>query len=249
MIYDCFTFYNETNIIKKRLNYLNNVVESTVTHKGDPKELYFDINVFPEEIQRKVIHIVVDDNPNDKDPWSRENHQRVCIQRGLTDATDEDIVMVSDVDEIPNELVIKELDTVLKNNNLNVLTLNMFAFEFSFLNMQVKEPWFGTVAIRYKFMKENSITPQQMRQTRWNHPKIMKAGWHMSSFGDAKFVNNKIQNFAHCHDKSVEGLDEETIRKNMEKGLSTDGAVRNPPTPQEILDSIPNILKDYNINA
>ena len=250
MIYDCFTFYNENNILNKRLLYLNNgidkfvVVESTVTHRGNPKELYFDISVFPEEIQKKIIHIVVEDNPTDKDPWTRENHQRVCIQRGLNDATDDDIILVSDVDEIPNEIVVKQLDSVLNNNDLNIVSFHMYAFEFSLMNMQVREPWFGTVAIRYKFMKENSITPQQMRQTRWSHPRLMRAGWHMSSFGDSKFVNNKMQNFAHCYDKTFKELNEDTIKQNMENKLSSDGVFVNPPTPQEILDSIPGILKD-----
>ena len=84
MIVDCFTFYNELDILKKRLKYLSSevdkfvIVESTVTHRGEPKELYYKNNkeLF-KDWEDKIIHIVVEDNPDSQNPWIRGNYRGV----------------------------------------------------------------------------------------------------------------------------------------------------------------------------
>lgn len=116
MIYDCFQFYNEIDILKIRLNVLKDVVdkvvlsESTTTFSGKEKPLYFEENkeLF-KEFEDKIIHIIVDDTPMDCDAFTRDSHQKCAVMRGLRDAKEDDIIIFSDVDEIPNPDTLKKL--------------------------------------------------------------------------------------------------------------------------------------------
>ncbi len=238
MIVDCFTFYNETELLKKRIQYLSSVVdkfvvvESTITHGGHKKELYFDESHFD---MSKIIRVVVEDNPEDSNPWSRENHQRNCITRGLEklELKDDDVIMVSDVDEIPKREVISNMNNILKTNP--IVSLHMLAFCYSFDFMQIHEPWFGTVVTTRK----HTMTPQYMRNNRWHFPKITNAGWHLSSFGDFEFIINKMRNFAHCDDQKLKDTTQESMKEFIERGCAADGSVQHIKTPQEVKVSIP----------
>ena len=243
MIIDCFTFYNELGILKKRLKYLYNhvdhfvLVESTVTHRGEPKELYYEKNKDTfKEWNDKIIHIVVKDNPTDKDPWVRENYQRNCITRGLTNFKDDDLVMISDVDEIPHREALKLPD------NINTITFNMISFQYSLDYIQVHEPWFGTILTT----KENAVnvTPQKLRETRWHFSYLKNTGWHFSSFGDHKFAFNKNTHFAHCFDKTNKALTEDHFKYYMENGLHVDGITKLVKVTDDILNNVPEQLKN-----
>ena len=124
-VYDCFMYYDEDTVVDIRLNYLDAyvdkfvIVESKFTHSGNRKDLLFDINKF-KHFKDKIIYLVLDNQPQeietiyDKDDENsqsfksienairRENYHRNYINRGLVDAEAEDIIMVSDADEIPN---------------------------------------------------------------------------------------------------------------------------------------------------
>ncbi|MFA5934671.1 MAG: hypothetical protein WC827_02185 [Candidatus Paceibacterota bacterium] len=109
-IYDCFTFFNELDVLEIRLNILNDkvdyfvLVEATTTHSGKKKELYFENNKSRySKFLNKIIHVIVDDMPELKDDrWVLENFQRNAIMRGLSDCKEDDVIMISDLDEIPN---------------------------------------------------------------------------------------------------------------------------------------------------
>ena len=242
MIHDCFTFYNEFEVLRKRLRYLYThvdkfvLVESTVTHSGQPKELFFDTHkgMFAEYLD-KIVHVVVKDNPVDDNPWSRENHQRDCITRGLAGAGADDIVMISDVDEIPHIAVLETY-----KGAPDVAAVNMYAFQYSFKYIQDHEPWVGTVLTTRKHV--DTTSPQKFRDTRWSYPMFVSAGWHLSSFGDAKHVYNKIKTFAHCNDGIHPTQTEEDFDKIVENGLWTDGKSKMPLTPAEVYDAIPKEL-------
>ena len=110
-IYDCFTFFNELELLDLRLKELYNhvdyfvLVEATLTHTGKPKELIFEKNKDKySDYLDKIIYVKVNDLPDYNDfegIWEPENFQRNCIVRGLTNAEDSDVIMVSDIDEIP----------------------------------------------------------------------------------------------------------------------------------------------------
>lgn len=237
MIVDAFTFYNEIDMLKLRLEYLDPfvdyfvIVESTLTHRGDPKELYFQNNTSEfEKWADKIIHVIVEDNPGGADPWLRENHQRNCIIRGLDRFNDDDIVMISDVDEIPNVKAIQ--------NNTQTYSLDMITFNYSLNFIQTFERWFGTVVTHKRDIVEHGA--QYFRDRRSRFPVLEFAGWHFTSFGDTSFVTNKLKNFAHCHE---EGFDTEMTDKYISEGLSHNGKFKLTPTPQYILDTVPEIFK------
>jgi beta-1,4-mannosyl-glycoprotein beta-1,4-N-acetylglucosaminyltransferase len=116
MIYDCFPFFNELELLELRLNELAGVVdkfvlvEATRTFTNQPKPLCFQENrerfaAFAD----KIIHVVVTDSPDSTNPWVVEHFQRNCIARGLTQCRADDWVLVSDLDEIPRATVVKKI--------------------------------------------------------------------------------------------------------------------------------------------
>lgn len=238
MLVDCFTFYNEIDILTKRLRYLSPtvdkfvLVESTVTHRGEEKELVYDMNkhLF-EKWNDKIIHVIVKDNPTDTNPWSRENFQRNCITRGLEEIPDDALVMISDVDEIPNK------DYINLPENVNTCSFNMTAFQYSFKYIQTVEPWFGTVLTTRKALRH--VTPQMFRERRWKFPFYKNSGWHLSSFGDEDFVKNKMYHFAHCHDESSHNKNRDTYKTFIDEGYHTDGKHKLTKTSDEIMKTVP----------
>ena len=112
-IYDCFQFFNEETVLDLRFNILDKFVnffviaESTTDHQGNEKKLNFDINKY-KKFKEKIIYVVVDDTLNSikKSHIGQnsqvERHQRNSIIKGLKDCKDNDLVIISDVDEIPD---------------------------------------------------------------------------------------------------------------------------------------------------
>ena len=106
-IYDCFTFFNELEILKIRLNEMYDavdyfvLVESEETFRGAPKPLFFyeNKNAFT-RYKDKIIHIIVKGKFETGSPWAREAFQRNQIMRGLENCKKNDIILISDVDEI-----------------------------------------------------------------------------------------------------------------------------------------------------
>ena len=143
-VYDCFTFFNEMDILEIRLNELDEVVdyfvivESTRTFQKKEKPLY--LNLDDERIIKfkdKIIHIVVDEFPNFftywrvPKTWDYENHQRNAIARGLKNVSPDDIIIVSDVDEIPSA------KKIIENLNLNQPIVFQQKFFYYFLNYAI----------------------------------------------------------------------------------------------------------------
>lgn len=130
-IYDCFTFFNELDLLEIRLNILNDkvdyfvLVEATKTHSSLDKELYYQNNKARfKEFAHKIIHVVVSDMPEVKNGnrWDLENFQRNAIMRGLTNCEPNDVIIISDLDEIPNLNKINLQEVLLnKQQTLNWL--------------------------------------------------------------------------------------------------------------------------------
>jgi beta-1,4-mannosyl-glycoprotein beta-1,4-N-acetylglucosaminyltransferase len=127
-IYDCFTFFNELDVLEMRLNILDKhvdnfiLVESTQTHSGKNKDLVFKNNIDRfKKFSEKITHIVVDDMPiqENENRWILENFQRNAIMRGLTRCDDEDIILISDLDEIPNPDTFGQVNALLTKKSDN----------------------------------------------------------------------------------------------------------------------------------
>jgi len=217
-IIDCFTFYNELELLNYRLNVLNDyvdyfiLVEATITHTGKKKLLYFEENKKMFSIfNDKIIHIIVD-LPHDEntinieeknDQWANEKHQRNCIDVGIKklNLTNDDVIVISDLDEIPDPNVLKKI----KNNELKI-EVNSLEMDFYYynLNSKIDEKWYKSKVLSYayyKYITENlKLNCNDIRMNiQMNQPSyiIKNGGWHLSYFGNYQFIKNKIENFAH----------------------------------------------------
>jgi beta-1,4-mannosyl-glycoprotein beta-1,4-N-acetylglucosaminyltransferase len=236
MLIDTFMFYNELNVLELRLTLLDDyvdrfvLVESEVNHTGGLKELFFQNN--RERYAKwlpKITHVIVtaEESPKDENPWSREKYQRECILRGIRDVPDGSIIMVSDVDEIPDMSIVpyEKLPHVLNS-------VHMWMFEYSLDYLFTGEPWFGTVITTAELFKR--VGPNALRDGRWKFPAIQYAGWHLSSFGDAKHVWNKIQTYAHAHDDKHKNMSLEDFKDWVSNGVHSDGKTVLIPRPHEV---------------
>jgi hypothetical protein len=116
MIYDCFGFFNELELLELRLHELGSVVdkfvlvEATKTHSNKPKALCYQENRSKfSEFHDKIIHVIVDDLPDSGDAFLLDNYQRKCIARGLVNCRPDDWILISDLDEIPRAAVVEKL--------------------------------------------------------------------------------------------------------------------------------------------
>src|SRR5579862_2641213 len=129
-VYDCFLFFNEIELLKMRLEELDEVVdyfvlvESAETQRGTEKPFYFTENkqLF-EKYLPKIIHIAVEERHPELGLWERENYQRNCIARGLIHCRTEDVILISDLDEIPRPSLVREV----KNNPKHARNLSQYS--------------------------------------------------------------------------------------------------------------------------
>ena len=236
MLVDTFMFYNEFDVLELRLECLDRyvdrfvLVEAEVNHVGGPKPLYFNENKerYAKWIH-KIEHVIVkaDESPKDENPWAREKYQRECALRGLVDVTDEAIVMISDVDEIPDmaRIPFEKLPHL-------VTSVHMWMFEYSMDYLFTGEPWFGTVITNCELFKR--VGPNQLRDARWKFPSFRAAGWHLSSFGSPMHIWQKFQTYAHAKDAHIAHWTPDLLREMIESGMHTDGQTQLIPRPPEV---------------
>ena len=247
-IIDCFTFYNEIDLLLYRLTILNDVVdkfilvESTKTHSGNDKPLYYEMNksMFS-QFQDKIVHVIEDGllsknelkntqnlnsyNADNNDYWKNENMQRNAINKGLemmrNGLNDDDYIFISDLDEIPNPSTIIKIKNNDKINNIGVLCQ-----QFYYYNLKHMKPsaWFHARFVSYELFKTlfNSI-PEKVRTVPYDifyktsYHLVENGGWHLSYFGDEKFIKNKLMNFAHQEFNTLYFKDEKRIKECIEQ--------------------------------
>ena len=231
-IYDCFQYFNEEHIADLRFNILDEfvdyfvIVESTVNHQGKEKKLQFDINKY-QNFKKKIKYIIVDDTPeNIKKPHEGgeslvEQHQRNSLMKELNKANDEDLIILSDVDEIPN---LKNLKFFNKKNYA-VFSQKMFMYKINLLNLH-ENNWHGSKIC----LKKNLKSPQWLRNLKFkkypfwrlDKPKniqiIDDGGWHFAYLQSVENISKKIKSFAHGEFNKTHLVDEKNIKKRIEKG-------------------------------
>ena len=244
-IYDCFMFYDEKMILDLRLNCLNKhidkfiIVESSFTHSGEKRDLLFNINDYP-NFKDKIIYIALEEQPKDLFELSksdtfdqenskyilnalkRENLQRNTIEKGLLSASPDDIVIISDVDEIP------DLDKVDFNNKNNDIILFKQKFYYYKFNLKlISFDWYGSKACKRK----NLISPQWLRNIKdkkypfWrldtifskkkysNISFIEQGGWHFSNMKTAEDIEKKMRTYLHHREYDVKPLGVDRIKE------------------------------------
>ncbi|MBJ7450300.1 MAG: hypothetical protein JHC93_08090 [Parachlamydiales bacterium] len=204
-IYDCFTFFNELDILKIRLDEMYDhvdhfvLVESAETFRGNPKPAYFNDNqhLFTKWAD-KIIYVYVEDRFESESPWPREAFQRNQIMRGLVDAKDDDIVLISDVDEIVRGSDMPKLISSVLNDP-NCITGCIQQLYHYYINRKHDGSdgcWNGTQASSLSTVRQ--LTPQQTRVMASQYL-IENSGWHFSSMGRVNCME-KIKAFSHFED-------------------------------------------------
>jgi beta-1,4-mannosyl-glycoprotein beta-1,4-N-acetylglucosaminyltransferase len=196
MIYDCFTFYNELDLLELRLKTLDDVVdrfvlvESTRTHTNKTKPLYFNESKSRfAHYSHKIEHIIVDDNPEGPDPWVREQFQRDAVIRGLKSLNPNDLVLLSDLDEIWNPDSLPQIRAATTGGRVAVCEQHNCYY---FINTS-NGYWHGTRAIQ--ILESLKIPLKQLRYS--SGIIIHDGGWHISFTGGPEAISKKLQAYAH----------------------------------------------------
>jgi beta-1,4-mannosyl-glycoprotein beta-1,4-N-acetylglucosaminyltransferase len=225
MVYDCFQFFNELDILKIRLNVLSPVVdkfvisEATETFSGLKKPLYYEENkeMFS-EFADKIIHVVVDDTP-EGGTHERDTFQKNAVTRGLKDCKDDDIIIFSDLDEIPNPDKIREIiNGDFKQDkiyhfaqrlfycylNMEEVSGNLLSYAGEFEGVERKK-WIGTKMLSYKLLREQNLLLGELRfpERKEIGIRVDDGGWHFGYMGGhgekdiKKRVQEKVVSAAH----------------------------------------------------
>tara|TARA_B100000886_G_scaffold197230_1_gene135933 strand:+ start:3281 stop:4150 length:870 start_codon:yes stop_codon:yes gene_type:complete len=237
-------YFDEDLLLDIRLNSLEKFVkkfvitEATYAHNGNKKKLNFDINNF-KKFKDKIIYIAVDKQPDNiqnlsendsKDKYgeklilngmARDYYQREKLADGLDAASDEDLILISDLDEIPN---LESVDLKKINNNILIFEQKILYYKLNLVYN--KFLWQGTRGVKYK----NLFSPQWLRNIKGkNYPKwrldtffskkkysnlsiIKNGGWHFTCLKTAEQLEKKLLNYAHHYEFQLSGLKIEDIR-------------------------------------
>jgi len=230
-IIDCFTFYNEVDMLKYRLEVLNDVVdhfvivEATHTHVGGEKMMYFEQNkeIF-EPYMSKIIYIVVDDfqyeqsniNIGNGEQWKNEIHQRNCIKRGLDliDLNPDDAITITDLDEIPDPNTLQKIKNGEIIVDVNILEQDLYYYN---LNTIYHGKWYHPKILTFNRFSTLGLECNDIRFHN-SCPVIKSGGWHLSYFGDAHFIKNKLQNFTHQEYNNDFFTNTDYINAKMQEG-------------------------------
>jgi beta-1,4-mannosyl-glycoprotein beta-1,4-N-acetylglucosaminyltransferase len=208
MVIDCFTFFNELELLEIRLEELNNsvdyfvLVEANKTQSLNSKAYYFEDNKEKyTKFLHKIIHVKVDDCPdNHKNLWAMENFQRNCILRGLKNLNlnNSDIILISDLDEIPSSDIINKIRL---SEILQPVSIDMI-FSAYFINLVAKSrTWIGTVACPFNLL--NTYSPQEIRSRKDFFNKTASiSGWHFSWLGGYEKIYEKAHSCIEPFDKT-----------------------------------------------
>ena len=243
-IFDCTTFYSEHLMMDIRFHVLNDFVEkfivceSTYSHSGKKKELNFDINNYP-KFKDKISYIVIDEEPpniiGDKnglaepfekrsDSLKRINLSYDYMIKSLSDVNDNDLVMLSDNDEIPN----LTSDQFL-NSKKNIIIFKQLLFYYKFNLNYENLTWFGSKACRKKKLKSMTwLRNLKNKPYSWwrldvlfsNYKErdleiINDGGWHFTNIKTPEKLYEKLKNFGHHDEFDESGIDLNFIKSKI----------------------------------
>ena len=276
-IFDCFMYFDEEIVLDLRLNTLNSyvdyfvIVESIFTHRGDKRRLKFNHEKFS-KFKDKIIYLIYDKEPGgieiikeneSEDEKSRkyifnaiyrENGQRNFISEGLGQANDDDFILISDVDEIPN---LKEAN--LKNLKDKLIFFNQEMFYYKFNLKLPNNNWTGTRSCKKKYLQ----SPQWLRnikvrnfpfyrldtffsKIRYSNIKFIdNGGWHFTNLKSAEQIRHKLKSYLHHREFEINPLSIEEI-ENLIKNKKAIYDLTIDKRDQKIGDG--NKLEKYDLN-
>ena len=199
--YDCFLYDGEIDALEIRLHELANVitrfviVEADTTFVGQRKTLSFDpFDPHVAPFTARIRNVVVKDMPPGENSWQREAWQRNAILRGIPDASDDDLVLLSNVDEIPRAATVQEIVGDTKNRIFG-LQLSFYSFFVNYRNIAGPEPA-ATCTVAARRADFEKIAPHDLRNAarRGELPVrvLPDAGWHFTCLMGASGVRRRL---------------------------------------------------------
>lgn len=229
LVIDTFMFFNEIEMLEKRLEYLYDYVdyfvisESNLTHSGKSKKLnYLDVQEKYKKYKRKIIYAPFLVSRDDYDfpenvenfdiqneNWRLEKDQRNYITEIIKKFKQDCFVIISDVDEIPYRHALE-----FGISNMNDLGAIYFEQKMFYYNLEnyVDVKWYGTILATKDVILKNDV--KYVREHSW--PAIFNAGCHLSYFGNVDQIINKIESFAHQEFNKDKYKDPEAIKESIE---------------------------------
>ncbi len=245
-IFDCTTFYSEDLMLDVRFNVLNEyvhkfiVVESNYSHSGRKKKLNFDINNYS-KFKDKIIYLVIENEPEDiikSDNITSEIKRMNSLKRidqsynymiqGIGEASEDDLICLSDNDEIPNFN-----SSYFKNSNKDIFIFEQLFFYYKFNLLYDLIPWYGTKACKKKKLKsfswlrhlKNKNYPFWRLDTYFSEYKqrnlkiVKSGGWHFTNIKSPADIYEKLSNFGHHNEFDVSGVTINDIERDIEKRI------------------------------
>lgn len=231
MIYDCFTFRDEFDMLELRLKILDSVVDKfviceankTFTNQPKPYNFLEQQDRF-KQWENKIIYLPIelDDTGLDfskKDTkytptsaaWVFESQQRSALIYGLQDATNQDVILLGDIDEIPNP---KDVGYV------QVPVICGMDFFYYYINNRscgkLDSIWPGTSIVPYIYLSEFRNL-EHVRGQRSNFRR-MRSGWHLSFMGGKELIKRKIQTISHTEYNSEKYYNDKHIDECLLSG-------------------------------
>ena len=228
-IFDCITFFNENLLANARIEILKDVVdyflicESKFDHKGIKKNINF--RLLNHKYKQKVKHIVLEENfPNLNEPWKTEEFQREKIIEHLNQAKDNDYIMYSDSDEIPNPEVLRKIDM---KHKFGIFMQKFFVYKINLFN-NFETPWEGTKITRKKYLKtfthlRKKIKASNLKKSFWklqyekNIEIFINGGWHFNNLYTPDIISKKLKTFQHEEFSNERYSSIENIKEKIRK--------------------------------
>ena len=243
-IYDCTTFYSEHMMLDVRFNILNKfvhkfvIVESLYSHSGKKKKLNFDINNYP-KFKDKIIYLIIDKEPEnliEKVVDLEQGEKRInslkridlsydFMVKGIEEASDEDLIILSDNDEIPN------LNSELfKKTNKDIIIFKQLFFYYKFNLLYDRMSWFGSKACKKKNLRSFSwlrhiknksypfwrVDAYFSKLKNVNLQIVENGGWHFTNLKTPEELYEKMKNFGHHDEFDISGLTVEDLKNKIQ---------------------------------
>ena len=268
-LFDCFLFFNELDMLEVRLRETSDavdhfvLVESTLTFQGKPKPLTYQQNASRYAAWAdKIIHVVVADDdiqgePGKQEWWRRESYQRNQVLRGLSAAAPDDLVMVSDVDEIARPEVLLRIKSTFRPGTGYLLYQRMYYGQFN--RRDINKDWDGPRIVAKRDFRSGQRTRRLKSRAKGFLPhiglgdlgvrarnlqmcgsfirmiEVPDAGWHFSSVGSYDNWRSKVDAFSHpeCKEwaayKSADGYRQWLESLSIDPPEALPKAVRDEP--------------------
>jgi len=231
-IFDCITFFEENRHADLRFNILNDYVdyfvicEGLFDHKGKKKKINFNINNYP-KFKNKIIHIICPKFPKKISPWERQAYQRDYILKKIEIAKDNDLILFSDPDEIPNP---KKIKTLILKKKYVIFLQNLYYYKINLQDINLGNNWEGTRGCLKKnlysinYMRQK-VLKKNLKYKFWRIDKekniqiINDGGWHFSYLLTPCEIQRKIKSFAHTEYNKNKYTNLKIIKNKIKKKL------------------------------